>query len=172
MASIPSAVDQCDRCAPTLVPDATESPERLAEATGWHEFHTLVDQLTPEEALEPGYFPEGWTVRDLIGHIGAWLAEAAQLFEQMRAGTYSEGELDVDAANARFFELMRGLPLETVHLQAWSARWRMISVWGQLPEPTEASRRWLAKAGGEHYAEHLPRLRVWTGELVARRRPH
>ena len=29
--------------------------------------------------------------------------------------------------------------------------------------------RWLATAGGEHYAEHLPRLRVWTEELIARR---
>jgi Mycothiol maleylpyruvate isomerase N-terminal domain len=170
MTSLPAAVDHCDRCASTLAPDVAESPERVAEATGWHEFHTLVDRLTPEEAYEPGYFAEGWSVRDLIGHIGAWLAEAGQLFEQMRSGTYSEGELDVDEANARFLELMRDLPLETVHLQAWSARWRMISAWAQLPAPpSEAARSWLAKAGGEHYAEHLPRLREWCAELIDRR---
>lgn len=56
--------------------------------------------------MRPGYFPEGWSVRDMLGHIGAWLVEAGQLLEQIRAGTYVEGELDVDAANARFFELM------------------------------------------------------------------
>jgi hypothetical protein len=64
---------------------------------------------------------------------------------------------------------MRGLPFETVHDQAWAARWWMLHVWSKLPEATGANDRWLATAGGEHYAEHLPRLRAWTAELIARR---
>lgn len=47
----------------------------------------------------------------MAAHIGAWLAEAA-LLEQIRSGTYVEGELDADAANARFFELMGDVPLD------------------------------------------------------------
>lgn len=80
-----------------------------------------------------------------------------------------EGELDVDEANARFFELMRGLPFETVHAQAWAARWSMLHVWSRLPAANPANGSWLATAGGEHYAEHLPRLRAWSEELIARR---
>jgi hypothetical protein len=95
-------------------------------------------------------------------------AEAAALFEQMRAGTYVEGELDIDEANARFFALMRGVPLETVTLQAWAARWRMLSAWALLPAPPPpAAYWWLHKAGADHYAEHLPRLREWVAELTA-----
>jgi hypothetical protein len=45
----------------------------------------------------------------------------------------------------------------------------MLQVWSKLPEPTPANNRWLATAGGEHYTEHLPRLRGWTAELIARR---
>ncbi len=89
----------------------------------------------------------------------------------MGAGTYVEGELDVDAANARFLELMRDIPFETVHLQATAARWRMLAAWSELPEDEPAAARWIAKAGGDHYAEHLPRLHAWTNELIARRPP-
>jgi hypothetical protein len=166
--SIPEA-PRCVKCGVVIDPHGTDVPERLAEAFGWHEFHSLVDLLTLDEVNEAGYFAEGWSVRDLVGHVGAWLAEASQFFEQMAVGTYVEGELDVDAANARFLELMRGLSFETVHTQAWAARWWMLHVWSKLPEPTPANNRWLATAGGEHYAEHLPRLRVWTAELIARR---
>jgi hypothetical protein len=169
-ATITHPAPQCERCGVTIPPHGPNLAERRAEAAGWHEFHSLVDLLTIPEANEPGYFREGWSVRDLVGHVGAWLAEASQLFEQMGAGTYVEGELDVDEANARFFELMRGIPFETVHNQAWAARWWMLRVWSRLPELTPSNSRWLATAGGDHYAEHLPRLRLWTEELIARRR--
>jgi hypothetical protein len=159
----------CRRCGVAIPLDGPDVAERLAEAAGWHEFHSLIDLLTVAEANEPGYFREGWSVRDLVGHVGAWLAEAGQLFEQMGVGTYAEGALDVDEANARFFELMRGLTFETVHAQAWTARWWMLRVWSKLPDPTPATGRWLATAGGQHYAEHLPRLQEWTAELIARR---
>jgi len=166
MESTTATPELCSRCAGGSNAD---DAERAAEAAGWHALHSLVDSLTPEQAMRPGYFPEGWTVRDVVGHIGAWLAEAGQLLEQMRAGTYVEGELDVDAANAHFFELMRDLPLDTVHLQAWSARSRMLAAWAHLPSPpSEAARFWLRKAGAEHYEEHLPRLREWIDELRAR----
>jgi hypothetical protein len=158
----------CERCSYTEPPIAEQSAERRAEAAGWHELHSLIDRLTPEQAMRPGYYAEGWTVRDLIGHLGSWLAEASALFEQMRAGTYVEGELDIDEANARFFALMRGVPLETVTLQAWAARWRMLSAWALLPAPAPpAADWWLHKAGADHYAEHLPRLREWVAELTA-----
>jgi hypothetical protein len=160
--------DECSRCSPISAHDL-DAAERNAEAHGWHEFHSLVDTLTPGELLQPGYYPEGWTARDVVGHVGAWLAEGGLLLEQMHAGTYVEGELDVDASNARFFELMRDLPLEVIHLQAWAARWRLLSAWSMLHEVTPPARTWLAKSTSEHYEEHLPRLREWVAELITRR---
>src|SRR5664279_4870658 len=167
--SHPAPAPQCTRCAVAIPFDGTDVEERRAEAAGWHEFHSLVDLPSVSEANEPGYFSEGWSVCDVVGHVGAWMAQAGQMFEQMGAGTYVEGELDLDEANARFLEMMRGIPFETVHTQAWAARWWMLRVWSRLPEPTPSNSRWLATAGGEHYAEHLPRLHAWTQELIARR---
>ncbi|MGH8945652.1 MAG: maleylpyruvate isomerase N-terminal domain-containing protein [Acidimicrobiia bacterium] len=169
MVAVVTPIVEC-RCAATFPAGLRDFDRRHAELLGWHEIHSLVDSLTPEELLEPGYYSEGWTVRDLMAHLGAWLAEGGLLLEQIRAGTYREGELDVEATNQRFFELMEGLPFDIVYVQGWASRWRMLGVWRELPEITDAAAGWLAKVGAQHYEEHLPRLREWVAELMDRHR--
>ena len=142
--------------------------ELLGEREGWQRLHAVMQRLTPEIAAEPGYFEEGWTAKDAIAHLGTWMAEGAQVLQQIAAGTYREGELDVDAANARFLDAMRDVPLETVHLQAAAARSELLRAWNQLPEVTPAAAYWVRKAGPEHLMEHLPRLEEWVEELSRR----
>ena len=129
----------------------------------------MVDSLSAEELLQPGYYSEGWTVRDLIAHLGAWLAEGGIQLEQIHAGTYLEGELDLDVANQKFSELTEGIDFETVYVQAWASRWRMLGVWRMLTDMNDAAVLWLRKVGPQHYDEHLPRLREWVTELIDRR---
>lgn len=157
------------RCAAALAPGLPDFDLRRAEIVGWHETHSLVDSLTAEELLKPGYYSEGWTVRDLMAHLGAWLAEGGIQLEQIRAGTYREGELDIEASNLRFSELMEGISFDIVYVQAWASRWRMLGVWRDLTEITDAAARWLGKVGAQHYDEHLPRLREWAAELTDHR---
>jgi hypothetical protein len=149
--------------------DAQTRPAELqGEREGWQRLHAVMQRLTSEIAAEPGYFEEGWTAKDAIAHLGTWMAEGAQVLQQIAAGTYVEGELDVDAANARFLEAMRDVPLETVHLQAAAARSELLRAWNQLPEVTPAAAYWVRKAGPEHLMEHLPRLEEWVEELARR----
>ena len=135
------------------------------EAELWRRLHGVMARITPEIAEKPGYFVEGWTATDAVAHIGTWMAEGAQVLRQMAAGTYREGELDVDAANARFLEAMRDVPLATVHVQLSSARNQLLQAWHELPELTPAAEYWVHKAGPEHVMEHLPRLEQWVDEL-------
>lgn len=59
-----------------------------AERRGWYELVELVHRLTPEERLAPGYYRDpGWSVRDVVAHLGTWLAETQVQFERMTAGT-------------------------------------------------------------------------------------
>ncbi|MGH2444819.1 MAG: hypothetical protein ACRDGD_02085 [Candidatus Limnocylindria bacterium] len=138
------------------------------EADAWHRLHALIDGLTPELADVPGYFPEGWSAKDAIAHIGTWMAEGAQQLRQIAAGTHREGELDVDAANERYLAAMRDVPFETVHLQVAAARAELRRAWRELPEITPQAAYWVRKAGPEHMHEHLPRLEEWITELRAR----
>ena len=143
--------------------------ELPGEDEAWRRLHGVIDRITPDIASERGYFEEGWTAKDAIAHLGTWMAQGAQTLRQIAAGTYREGELDVDAENARFLDAMRDVPLETVHLQAAAAHRELLNAWAELPEVTPAAARWVRKAGPEHYAEHLPRLEAWVSELEARR---
>lgn len=141
-------------------------PERLAEeAQLWEELHELIDALPAERASEPGYFDEGWSAKDLVGHIGSWLAEAGAVLEQIRFGTYRAEEIDVDAMNATFLAALRDTTLPDVRSQAIAARERMLRAWGALPEASTEADRWIDKTGPAHYAEHLPRLRAWVEEV-------
>ena len=139
-----------------------------AEEAGWIELHSLIDPLTPDEAVRPGYYQEGWSVKDLLAHIGVWLAEAGLLLERIAVGSYRREEVDVDEVNRLSLEAMRDIPLPTVKAQAAAARARMRQAVLELREPSPDAAWWIAKAGPEHYAEHLPRLREWVTELASR----
>jgi len=136
-----------------------------AEDGGWDELHALTDSLTLEEAETPGYYPEGWSAKDLLAHIGSWLAEAGIVLLRIRVGTYQPEEIEIDSMNRTFLEIMKDVPLQTVRAQASSARARMLQAWGELQELTPEAAFWIGKAGAEHYAEHLPRLREWVEQL-------
>ena len=59
----------------------------------------------------PGYYRDpDWSVRDVVAHVGTWLAEGAAQFERISAGTYEGHGLDIDALNADFLEAMSGQP--------------------------------------------------------------
>jgi hypothetical protein len=141
----------------------------LEEERGWQELIDLLEQVPADGVSEPGYFAEGWTVKDVVGHIGTWLAEAVVAIERIRAGTYEAAEIDIDRLNGEFLDAMRDVPFDVVRLQAWSARTMLRRQFFSLPrDAPEEARWWVRKAGPEHYAEHLPRLRDWVTELTRR----
>jgi hypothetical protein len=141
-----------------------------AERQGWYELARLVRSLTPEEWLVPGYYRDpDWTVRDVVAHLGTWLAEAQSQFERIRAGTYEGHDIDVDALNTAMLEAMAGHPWNVAWLQANAGRTRMLEEWYELRDPSEEAAWWIRKGAAEHFREHLDRLREWSSELIARR---
>jgi hypothetical protein len=155
-----------------LPDDHPYAAEIEAERRAWYELIGLVQRLTPEECVMPGYYKDpDWAVRDVVAHVGTWLAEAEIQLERISAGTYEGHDIDVDATNAAFIEAMAGQPWEVAWIQANAGRSRMLQEWYALREPTDEAAWWIRKSGSEHYAEHLDRLRAWVDELVAQRAP-
>jgi hypothetical protein len=141
-----------------------------AERRGWYEVESLVRSLTPEECLEPGYYRDpDWAVRDVVAHLGTWLAEAEVQFERMVGGTYEGHAIDIDGLNAAFLEAMAGQPWHVAWVQANAGRTRMLATWYELQDPSDEAAWWIRKSGSEHFAEHVERLRAWVDELIARR---
>jgi hypothetical protein len=143
-----------------------------AEERGWYEIAGLVRRLAPDERLLPGYYRDpDWSVRDVVGHLGTWLAEGASQFERMWAGTYDGHDVDVDALNAAFLEAMRDQPWDVAWVQANAGRTMMLQAWVGLPEPSKEAVWWIRKSAVEHYAEHIDRLREWVDEVEGLRAP-
>jgi hypothetical protein len=135
------------------------------EDAAWAALCGLLESLVPEHTERPGYSPEGWSVKDLVAHIGSWCAEAGRALEQIRFGTYVHEELDIDALNREFYEANQALPFPIVEAECVSARTRMLVEWNALPEVTAIAEEWFRESGEVHYGEHLPRLREWADEL-------
>jgi hypothetical protein len=155
---------------PAPPPDHRYETEIEAERAGWHEFVGLVRTLTPEECLVPGYSEDPpWTVRDVVAHVGAWLAEAEVQFERMAGGTYEGHDLDVAALEAEFLAAMDGQPWVVVWVQANAGRVLMLQDWYRLEDRSEEAAWWFRTSGCDHYTEHIRRLREWTAELTSRR---
>ncbi len=155
---------------PSPPADHPYAAEIEAERRGWYQIAELVRSLTPKECLESGYQHEpDWTVRDVVAHLGTWLAEAEVQFERISAGTYEGHAVDVDALNATFKASMRDQPWDVAWVQANAGRTRMVQEWYLLREPTDEAAWWIRKSGCDHYDEHLARLRDWIAELIDRR---
>lgn len=135
----------------------------LEDDRGWAGLRAMVDPLTAEQLTRDGYYPD-WSIKDLLAHIGCWMAEAATMLEQIRMGTYESGGLIVDAVNRRWYEQWRDADLRLVWTELYSGRARMLEEWNLLPELTPAAEEWFGDCAG-HYDEHLPRLREWVEEL-------
>lgn len=141
-----------------------------AERVRWYQISGRVRLLTPAECLVPGYYTDpDWTVRDVVAHLGTWLAEATVQLQRIRAGTYEGHDVDIDALNAEFLAAMAGEPWTVAWTQANAARTQLLIEWYALTEPTEEAAWWIRKAGPDHYDEHLPRLDEWIDELLAAR---
>lgn len=157
---------------PAPPPGHPYAAEIEAERRGWYELVDVVRSLTPEECLEPGYYRNpDWTVRDVVSHLGTWLAEAQIQFQRIGAGTYGGHDVDIEALNAAFLEAMRDQPWDVAWVQAQAGRSRMVAEWYALAEPTDEAAWWIRKSGGDHFAEHIGRLQEWAAELIARRTP-
>ena len=147
---------------PDVARELMTEEERL-----WSELQGLVDSLPEDLVAEPGYFEEGWSAKDLVAHLGGWLAEAGAVLERIRFGTYRPEEIDIDATNAAVYAAMREVPFPDVRAQGIAARNQMLRAWRSLPESSAEADRWIRKSGPEHYEEHLPRLREWVKEVGA-----
>jgi len=155
-----------DPSMPAVPSDHPYFEEIDQERSGWTELVALCRSLEPEERLRPGYFRNpDWTVKDLVAHVGTWLAEAEIQLFRIDAGTYVEEPLDIDAMNEEFLAAFRDQPWDTAWNQLLVARAMMLGAWLRLAVRSEPADRWVRKSGAEHYAEHLPRLREWVAEL-------
>ena len=145
---------------------------------GRNRWETTVAQLSPEQMTAPALF-DGWSVKDLIAHIGAWERTAASVFAALLRGQQPGFELDqnfsVDELNAHFFAEYHTQSLDDVLAGEQAAYRSFLDLVEGASEADlfDASRfawmqgdpfvDWVAANTYEHYDEHLADLAAWPG---------
>jgi hypothetical protein len=131
------------------------------EETAWRTLIETFESIPPTRVEESSVTAEGWSPKDVMFHIGAWCAEAANQLERMRAGTFVEGGSDTDEKNREWFETSQRLDVPTVRAELHPARARMLREWQALGEITPSAREWFEESGSIHYREHARDLQAW-----------
>lgn len=97
---------------------ATQQERTVREIDeAWGELQKALAHVSPERVEKPGVV-ESWTVKDLIGHITTWEAEAMKSLRLYLSGHDLKAGHDlkvlkwpdVDALNARTVEYKRATP--------------------------------------------------------------
>jgi len=146
---------------------ATKRELCQGEEAGWGSFVRALADVPADRWQVAGYNP-GWSVKDMVAHIGNWQAEAVQVFEQIRVGTYRPQRLDVDALTARFVAANRDQPVAVVKAECFASRTRFVQEFDRLDAITRDAEEWFVESGAAHYDEHVPRLLEWIEELAGR----
>jgi hypothetical protein len=139
-----------------------------AEDAGWSDLRHALDDIPPAAIDAPGLTPEGWSAKVALYHVAAWMDDAGEQLEAMRAGTF-DGRIDtvpwIDEQNRRQFERCRSIPADEVRSFAERARARMRRAFEQLPAVTPEAVEWFEESGALHHRKHAQDLRGWSVRL-------
>ncbi|MEX0684002.1 MAG: maleylpyruvate isomerase N-terminal domain-containing protein [Dehalococcoidia bacterium] len=135
------------------------------------ELQLAIDGLTHEQLLEVFY--DGWSVRDILGHIVGWHHEMDDALERIAHGEKPVPEgvdySDSDTWNARFAETWRSASPEAVVAELNASKALFVKAAREVPdekfEDGRAAFRILTGTGTNHYREHAPAIKEWRRQL-------
>ncbi len=126
--------------------------------------------------------PNGWSIKDLLFHLGFWERRTTALYETLRRGAVPEtarNDDEVNALNARAYTEGRDRPLDEVRTEEAAAYQALLAVAEKAPETdifdpgrfcwTEGRPffNWIEGNTYGHYDEHLPEVLAWLDEMDA-----
>jgi uncharacterized protein (TIGR03083 family) len=139
------------------------------------ELNAVVAQVPSGRMLEPA-LANGWSVKDMLAHLGAWETRAESLYRSLSSGKDPEDTItDFNVFNAKTYDANREKPLAEIQQTEQAAFIKLRAVAQTAPEADLFDpARFPWTGGGEfagiiaantfdHYAEHLPDLRSWLG---------
>ena len=112
---------------------------------------------------------DGWSVKDILAHMAAWLREGTSALEGVAQGERPAPDGidsgDVDARNAGFVEQWRGAAVTEVETELHLAREAFVRAVRSLPPERfaegEAARGTVYEEGIDHFGEHAGQIYGW-----------
>jgi len=134
------------------------------EGTAWQELMGVFEAIPADRFEEAGVIAEGWSPKDVMFHIGAWLAECSSVLDRISAGSGNiedDDDAATDAKNATWFNMSRETDAATVRQGFAAARQDACKRFAEMAAPTSEAWSWFEESGPRHYEEHGAELRAW-----------
>jgi hypothetical protein len=131
------------------------------EAAGWERFRAVAAQIPAERAEDPTVTPDGWSPKDTLFHVAAWLELCADVCDRIAAATWDPATAEeetpafVDRINAEQFDRARAMTPQEVEERLARARERARTAFAELPDMTRDAWGWFEESGPMHYAKHV-----------------
>ncbi len=142
----------------------------------WQALASAVDSFSDVELERPGVV-EGWSVKDLLGHIAFWAQEAARNLRLVAASKADEvprsgSDSDVDEWNERERRLRQDRSLSDLReewLESFQEAMQALAAFPSERLQEELKGRTVLELFAvdtyDHYREHLAQLVEWRREL-------
>ena len=155
---------------------ATKADVERELVDAWQTLASAVDSFSEMELEQPGVL-EGWTVKDLLGHIAFWAQQAAENLQLIAAGRPDEvqrpdSDEAVDEWNERERRLRLDRPLADVRrewLESFDGAMQALAAFPAEQLQREVKGQTVLKLFAvdtyEHYREHSGGLAAWRREL-------
>jgi len=137
------------------------------EADAWARLVSTFSLVPGERFEEPTFTPGGWSPKDAMFHVAAWMRDCAVQLGRMAAGSFDHMEETreaIERQNQRWFEVSRSMDPADVRADFLDARRRMVDAFGALGEVTPDAVEWFEESGALHYAKHIEDLRAFLAE--------
>jgi hypothetical protein len=148
------------------------------ERDAWQPFEAL-DGLSDDQLARACPAARGWSGRDLMGHLLAWLENALDAARELAVGerspTMSRSDADWDArggeaVNAELLERYGALPLAELRARYRSVPGELRGTLTVIPESRWLKHpdhlRWILDETLDHYADHRPDLDAILGQAA------
>lgn len=131
------------------------------------ELQQSIHGLSSDQMLRQWY--DGWTVRDILGHIIGWHQASEDILQRIAKGEQPVPEgvdySDSDAWNARFADSWKNASPEDAVAELNASERRFVEAAKQVPEERfeegRTAHRVLVGNGAHHYHEHAPAIFEW-----------
>ena len=139
----------------------------------YHQILRLYQSMPVAELLTPA-FVNGWSVKDVLGHIAAWEWRCVGLLNQSHDTNMPlQAAPDVDALNEEIYQERKGWSWDDVAIDAHKAHQALLATIYTLPQARLADpilQKAIAEETWEHYEEHLSALEYWHKQVTGSNR--
>jgi hypothetical protein len=134
------------------------------EEEAWAAFVAEVGRVPPAARGDGGVVP-GWSVIDLVYHVGKWAGVAAEKLEQLRNGEKALEDDDWQPKNDLWAAESKKMVYEEAMARALAERERARTSFVDFPDPDANAASWFKEETFDHYEEHTEEIARFADSL-------